>query len=39
MNVFEAALSRIEQAYLSYDQVVVSFSGGKDSTVVLGSYP
>jgi predicted phosphoadenosine phosphosulfate sulfurtransferase len=35
MNVFEAALSRIEQAYLSYDQVVVSFSGGKDSTVVL----
>jgi predicted phosphoadenosine phosphosulfate sulfurtransferase len=35
MNVFEAALERIEQAYLSYDQVVVSFSGGKDSTVVL----
>jgi predicted phosphoadenosine phosphosulfate sulfurtransferase len=35
MNVFEAALSRIEQCYLSYDQVVVSFSGGKDSTVVL----
>ena len=35
MNVFEAALERIEQCYLMFDQVIVSFSGGKDSTCLL----
>ena len=35
MNVFEAALERIEQCYLTYDQIIISFSGGKDSTCLL----
>jgi len=34
-NVYEAALSRIEYLYNTFDDVVVSFSGGKDSTAML----
>lgn len=34
-NVFDIALERIEQAYSKVEEVVVSFSGGKDSTAVL----
>lgn len=34
-NVFDAALSRINRLYDEFPQVVVSFSGGKDSTVLL----
>ena len=34
-TVYEAAIERIETLYDRYDTVVVSFSGGKDSTVCL----
>ena len=34
-NVLEASLERIRFLYEEFDQVVVSFSGGKDSTVIL----
>tara|TARA_R110002153_G_scaffold115411_1_gene258583 strand:- start:2953 stop:4134 length:1182 start_codon:yes stop_codon:yes gene_type:complete len=34
-NVYDAALERIEYLYNNYDDVVVSFSGGKDSTAML----
>lgn len=34
-NVYEAALRRIRYLYQRFDHVVVSFSGGKDSTAVL----
>lgn len=34
-NVFDAALRRIEYIFDNMDHVVVGFSGGKDSTVVL----
>lgn len=34
-NVYEKALERIEYLYSVYDEVVVSFSGGKDSTAML----
>jgi predicted phosphoadenosine phosphosulfate sulfurtransferase len=34
-NVYQAALERIELLYKRMDTVVVSFSGGKDSTVCL----
>lgn len=34
-NVYEAALTRLRYIYKSFDHVVVSFSGGKDSTVML----
>lgn len=34
-NVYEAALERIRYCYKRFDNVVVSFSGGKDSTAVL----
>lgn len=34
-NVYEAALERIEYLYREFPNVVVSVSGGKDSTVVL----
>lgn len=35
INVFEAAKQRIEFAFDNFDHVYVSFSGGKDSTVML----
>lgn len=34
-NVYEAALDRIRHLYATYDDVIVSFSGGKDSTALL----
>lgn len=34
-NVFDESLDRIRYLYDSFDKVVVSFSGGKDSTAVL----
>ena len=34
-NVYEASKKRIEYCFKNYDKVCVSFSGGKDSTVVL----
>jgi predicted phosphoadenosine phosphosulfate sulfurtransferase len=34
-NVYEESLNRIRYLYKRFDEVVVSFSGGKDSTVVL----
>ena len=34
-NVWDAALERIEYLFDEFDQVVVSFSGGKDSTTIL----
>jgi predicted phosphoadenosine phosphosulfate sulfurtransferase len=35
-NVYEEALSRIRWIFDEFENVVVNFSGGKDSTVVLG---
>ncbi len=35
INVYEAALARYRQLYEQFDTVVVSFSGGKDSTAAL----
>lgn len=35
MNVFEASLKRIEKVFNEFDNVYVSFSGGKDSGVML----
>ena len=34
-NVYEAAIKRFEYLFDNFDKVVVSFSGGKDSTVCL----
>lgn len=34
-NVFDEALDRIRFVYDEFDEVAVSFSGGKDSTVIL----
>lgn len=34
-NVYDAALERIRYLYSRFDKVVVSFSGGKDSTATL----
>lgn len=34
-NVYDEALERIRHCYKAFDKVVVSFSGGKDSTAVL----
>lgn len=34
-NVYDAALERVRYIYRRFDHVVVSFSGGKDSTAVL----
>ena len=34
-NVYEASLDRIRYLYETFDDVVVSFSGGKDSTAML----
>lgn len=36
-NVWDASLDRIRYIYDSFDKVVVSFSGGKDSTAVLNA--
>ena len=35
INVYEKALERIRYLYSLYDDVTVSFSGGKDSTALL----
>lgn len=35
INVYEAALERIEYIFNEFDNVLVSFSGGKDSSVCL----
>jgi predicted phosphoadenosine phosphosulfate sulfurtransferase len=37
VNVFEETLNRIRYIYDTFDEVVVSFSGGKDSTAVLNT--
>ena len=34
-NVYEEALNRIRYIFDSFDKVIVNFSAGKDSTVVL----
>jgi len=34
-NVLEAALERIRRLYREFPEVIVNFSGGKDSTVIL----
>ena len=34
-NVYDQALERITFLFREFDEVVVSFSGGKDSTVTL----
>lgn len=34
-NVYELALQRLKQSYKMFEKIVVSFSGGKDSTVCL----
>lgn len=35
VDVYQATLARVEYAYQRFDKIVVSFSGGKDSTAVL----
>ena len=35
MNVYESAMQRIEFIFNEFDNVYVSFSGGKDSGVLL----
>ena len=35
VNVYDAAVARFEYLYDNYDKVIISFSGGKDSTVCL----
>jgi len=35
VNVYDAAIKRFEYLFDNFDKVVVSFSGGKDSTVCL----
>jgi len=35
INVYEAAVERTEYAFNNFEKVYVSFSGGKDSTVML----
>ena len=34
-NVFDASLERIEFAFDNFDNLCVSFSGGKDSTLMI----
>ena len=34
-NVFDAAMERIEFAFDNFEQLCVSYSGGKDSTVMI----
>ena len=36
-TVYEAALDRIRYLYNEFDDIIVSFSGGKDSTVTLNA--
>jgi predicted phosphoadenosine phosphosulfate sulfurtransferase len=36
VNVFDAAVGRVRELYAQGHRVVVSFSGGKDSTALLG---
>ena len=35
MNVYEAAVKRIEWAFDNHERIYVSFSAGKDSTCML----
>jgi predicted phosphoadenosine phosphosulfate sulfurtransferase len=35
VNVYDAAIKRFEYLYDNFDKVIISFSGGKDSTVCL----
>jgi len=35
MNVHEATLKRIEFLFNEFEQIIISFSGGKDSGVML----
>ena len=35
MNVYEALIKRLDFVFSEFDKVVVSFSGGKDSGVLL----
>lgn len=35
MNVFDAALMRLDWVFDTFEQVCLSFSGGKDSTVLF----
>lgn len=35
MNVYEAAMQRIEYLFNEFEQVIISFSGGKDSGVMM----
>ncbi|MDK4482030.1 phosphoadenosine phosphosulfate reductase family protein [Fusobacterium necrophorum] len=35
MNVYEASRKRIQYAISEFDNIIVSFSGGKDSGVML----
>lgn len=37
-NVYEAALERVEFTFKEFDKICVSFSGGKDSGVVLNLF-
>ncbi|MFN9112582.1 MAG: phosphoadenosine phosphosulfate reductase family protein, partial [Bacteroidota bacterium] len=37
INVYDETLNRIRHIYDTFDKVVVSFSGGKDSTAVLNT--
>jgi predicted phosphoadenosine phosphosulfate sulfurtransferase len=34
-NVYDAALERIRYIYDEFPNIIVAFSGGKDSTVIL----
>lgn len=34
-NVYEAAIERIEYLFINFEKIVISFSGGKDSGVML----
>jgi predicted phosphoadenosine phosphosulfate sulfurtransferase len=38
MNVYEAALKRVEFVFNEFEKICVSFSGGKDSGVVLNLF-
>ena len=35
MNVYQAAIKRIEYLFSEFEQIIISFSGGKDSGVLL----